>query len=310
MLDETELDLELDDQEEGGEGDELSEDQMLDKLAASFNDGPAEAEKPEVPAVPEVKPEVHEEYVTIKVDGVETKVSLAELKNSYSRQSDYTQKTQALAAEKQQVQAKAAEFNQYLSSIPMLAQVAQTNIQAAQEQLFGADMMALANDDPAAYVAKKAVLESNIIENQRAYQQMEGQYRENQYKQQAEYDAQLATVKAQADAILTKELPGWTTPETKLAILEYGIASGFDQAEVQGIYDHRQIAILNKARLYDALVAKQAGTSKRVQAAPPKVLSAGAAQNEDPNDFATMKKRALKSGRDSDIADVLAKMFQ
>lgn len=49
---------------------------------------------------------------TVKVDGQELQVPLAELLNGYQRQADYSRKTQALADERRQLQAQMAQYQQ------------------------------------------------------------------------------------------------------------------------------------------------------------------------------------------------------
>jgi len=57
---------------------------------------------------------------TIKVDGEEIEVTLDELLNGYSRQSDYTRKTQELAQQRQQLETL-AQFEQALARDPQAA---------------------------------------------------------------------------------------------------------------------------------------------------------------------------------------------
>lgn len=57
---------------------------------------------------------------TIKVDGEEIEVTLDELLNGYSRQSDYTRKTQEIAQERQRLQTL-AQFEQALNQNPEAA---------------------------------------------------------------------------------------------------------------------------------------------------------------------------------------------
>ena len=61
----------------------------------------AYADNPD-PSVDEVLQEPGEMY-TIKVDGVEEQVTLDELQNGYQRHSDYTRKTQEVAAERERL---------------------------------------------------------------------------------------------------------------------------------------------------------------------------------------------------------------
>lgn len=60
------------------------------------------------------------EKVQVKVDGEVLEVTLNELKSGYQRQADYTRKAQALAAEKEQLEAGIAEFSETLQTIQQL----------------------------------------------------------------------------------------------------------------------------------------------------------------------------------------------
>lgn len=75
------------------------------------------------------------ETVTIKVDGEEIEVTMDELKAGYSRQSDYTKKTQALAREREQ-----------MTGLLQLADALQSNPEAALAELARAFEVDLAGE--------------------------------------------------------------------------------------------------------------------------------------------------------------------
>lgn len=66
----------------------------------------------------------NQETVTVTVDGEEIEVTLDELRNGYSRQADYTKKTQALAAERERLQ-----------GMEQLAEALNTNPEVALQEL-------------------------------------------------------------------------------------------------------------------------------------------------------------------------------
>ena len=70
----------------------------IEEIAA---EEPVEVDTPD--AAQEV-PEEPGELYTIKIDGEEQQVTLAELQNGYQRQADYTRKTQDLSAERERLQ--------------------------------------------------------------------------------------------------------------------------------------------------------------------------------------------------------------
>ena len=130
-------------------------------------------------------------YVTVKVDGEEVRVPLSEAVAGYSRQADYTRKTQELAEQRQQLQ-WAAAIQQALDSNP-----AQTiDLLANHYGISRAEAKELANDygweqelsDP--YEAKMSELDKRIraFEEQQAYAKLESDIRSLQTKYGEDFD--------------------------------------------------------------------------------------------------------------------------
>ena len=90
---------------------------------------------------------------TVKVDGQEVEVTQDELINGYSRQQDYTRKTQELAQQRKTIEQQQAELAQrdaiYSQLLPKME--AQLKGELANEP----DWNALYEDDPVGYVREK-----------------------------------------------------------------------------------------------------------------------------------------------------------
>jgi hypothetical protein len=297
---------------------EYNEDSIMDAISASLNDDLSINEEYE----PEVEQEVQEpveeveslpsDYkVKVKINGEEKEVTLDELKNGYQRQSDYTSKTQELAQQRQELGAKEQEYTSFLQSIPMLAQVAQTNIQEAQGKLYSAEFITLAESDPAQYISEKAKLESIIIQNSNAAQQMQVQY--NQYQQQqADYQKQYFEHQlVQANEVLSKEIEGWADGTVIDSLRDFATNSiGFKANELDGLIDPRQVRVLHKAMLYDQMMANQNATQKKVQAVPSKTLRPGTATTTQQQDEFTQKmNKVVSTGNDRDIAALMSQLL-
>lgn len=296
---------------------EYSEDDITNSISQALNP----SEEPEAVEEEEVAEEapaydpalnVPPDYkVKVKVNGVEQEVTLDELRNGYQRQADYTQKTQELATQKQELSQSQNEYNQYLQSIPMLAQVAQTNIKEASDKLYSPEFTELATSDPALYIAEKAKLEKIINQNYQAVQQMQTQY--NQFEQEAaqrqnaEYERQLV----EANQILSKEIEGWADGSVIDSLRNFAVNTlGFQPTELNSLIDPRQVRVLHKAMLYDELMANQKVTAKKVQAVPSKTLRPGTANTTaEQDEFKAKQKRVLSSGNDRDIADLISSLI-
>ena len=247
--------------------------------------------------------------VKVKINGVEKEVPLSELKNGYQRQSDYTSKTQSLAQEKQEVDAARQKYEQYVQSIPMLFEVAQNNLQQAQQALYSPEMMELAQTDPGEYVAQKAKIESEIVKNSQALGQMEGQWKVYQEETQQYRQQVMNEVLQKANEILTKELPGWADGSVKPALAEYGRSIGFTDEDLSSVYDHRQLLVLNKARLYDELVKKSQASKKATGTVPPKTITPGTTTPTVANPNKAIQKtikQAQATGDTRDVTDIIA----
>lgn len=296
---------------------EYSEEQTTDAISALLSGEPeeqeidgeeveqtTEVEEPESPIPTDLK-------VKVKVNGIEQEVSLDELKNGYQRQADYTTKTQELANQRNELTQQQAEYNQYLQSIPMLAQVATTNINDATNRLYSPEFIALAETDPALYIGEKAKLERIINQNQIAAQQMQQQYeqfqQENQQLQAQAFEQQMI----QANEVLSKEIAGWSDGSVIDDLRGYAIDKmKFQPDELNSLIDPRQVRVLHKAMLYDQMMEQQNVATKKVAAVPSKALKAGVAGTTSQQDeFAAAQKRALESGNDREIAKIMAQML-
>lgn len=288
-----------------------SEEDQLNELAGIFGDEPEDTPEPQ-PEPVKTEQALPDDYkVKVKINGQEQEVPLSELRNGYQRQADYTAKTQELSQQRNEVEAAKQQYNQYVQSIPMLALVAEQNVKTAADQLYSQEMVDLATNDPAEYVAQKALLEKHIAENQKAYQQMSQQYAEYQNQNTQQHQQLLSETLARANELLNEQVEGWADGSTRQKLRDYALTTAeLDDQDLNNLYDHRYVKILNKARLYDELVANQASVQKRVERAPPKVVSPGNGDSVD--DMATLKKRAIKkanNGDNSDLLDLLASMM-
>lgn len=262
--------------------------------------------------VSEPEPSIPDDYkVKVKVNGIETEVPLSELRNGYQRQADYTTKTQELAQQREEVKNQAAEYQQYLNSIPMLAQVAVQNINDAQNKLYSQEFVELATSDPALYISEKAKLEKIINQNSQAAHQMQQQYEQSQNQYRAAQEQEFNQRLAQANEILSREIDGWSDGTVIDSLRDYATSKiGFQANELDGLIDPRQVQVLNKARLYDELMAQQNVATKKVQAVPSRTLKPGVATTTaDQDEFKAQMRKVTSSGNDRDIAALMANLL-
>ena len=209
---------------------------------------------------------------SVKVDGVEYEVTEEELMAGYSRQQDYTRKTQKLAEQAKSVEQKDKELAEkdaiYAQLLPKLE--AQIQGQLGNEP----DWDALYEQDPVAYVKKQQ--EWNAAKEQlRKVEEEQARVKEEQQAEQAKQIQELVELGNQR---LLEEIPEWSKPEVaqkeKLEIRQFAIEKlGFTAQEIDATIDYRALLGLRKAMLYDKTV--EATKKKPTQKAASRVAKPG-----------------------------------
>lgn len=190
---------------------------------------------------------------TVKVAGEELEVDLDELKNGYSRQSDYTKKAQALAEERKQFtqdrDAVLLERQQYAQLLGALQQ------QLAADQQQQPDFDRLFEEDP----IEAARLERNWTKQQQAKQQkMQAIALEQQRVREAnaqEQQQQMRGLIEQEVQRLPEVIPEWKdekrASKERDELRTYLSEQGVNEEEMNALVRANHIAVLRKAMLYD-----------------------------------------------------------
>lgn len=302
------LDPEMGEAEEDYEDDVSAEDGEDD---GEYDD---EAELDEEDGEEEASQELPDDIaVKVKVDGEEVEVTLAELRNGYSRTSDYTRKAQALAEERKAFQGEAEtirqERAQYAELLPLLQQ------QLMQQASAEPDWDTLYNEDP---------IEAARLERQWRKSREEQSYRlqaiqaEQQRLAQEQATDQMRAIQAFVEAERAKlpdVIPEWKNQDVMVSeakeLRDWALSQGLTEQDVEGLRQASHIALLRKAMLYDRGRTKV----QQAKAAPKKaskVIRPGASGSQV-NGRSTEVKRAsqrlVRSGRITDAAALLDKLI-
>jgi hypothetical protein len=207
--------------------------------------------------------------VSVKVDGQESQVKLADLLKGHQQEADYTRKTQALAEqrkawEQQETQAKQA-VTQHLERAQALGNLAHQQLLAEFQAV---DWNGLRAQRPDEWAAKNLEFNQRAQAIQQHLAQVDGQ------RQQL-----LAQQLPQERERLLNAIPEWRDPTVatagKTAIAKYASSRGLTDAELGSLYDHRFMLVLHDASRAAALQAeltelkaKVAGKVQQVRAAP------------------------------------------
>ena len=247
---------------------------------------------------------------TIKVDGKDVEVTLDELQAGYSRQADYTRKSQVLAEQRKQADEELAATQQERQRY--LSQLEQFNTQADSklDELKSTDWTRLKEEDPTEYMLKRDQYRE-LQENKRT---VEEEQKNLQYKTQQEQQAKWQEELGRQQKIMAQRLPEWNDPtkgaKLKQDIKSFAVKTGFTEQEVDSLIDARSVDVLHKAMLYDNLLA--AKISNKKAKVVPKVTRPGspATKGEISSDkVKAQRARLKKSGRVKDATSVIESLM-
>lgn len=245
---------------------------------------------------------------TVKVDGKNVEVTLEELQKGYSREADYTRKTQQVSEERRAFQAEAelvrTERQQYAQLLGSLQAQLQQN---AAPQL---DMDRLYSEDPIEWVRQKEL--ARDAEKVHAAIQSE-QQRLSHIQAQEQYQSMQAHLAQQQDAML-KAIPEWANPDKakaeKTLLIEWGQKLGFSSDELKNIFDHRAVVALRKAALYDQMMTKRGNIRPAVNNGPKPAKPGAAGRMDNTTDSRRSQQRLAKTGRVNDAASAIEHLLR
>ena len=240
---------------------------------------------------------------TVKVDGKDVEVTLEELQAGYSRQADYTRKSQVLAEQRKKMDEELAatqqERQQYQS------QLEQFKIQADSklEEFKSVDWTKLKEEDPMEYALKRDQYRE-LQENKRLVaEEQQNLAQKQQTEMQTKWNEELAKQKE----IMAQRLPEWNDPEKgpklKQNIKSFALKKGFTEQEVDSLIDARSVDVLHKAMMYENLL--EAKISQKKAKVVPKVQKPGAPSTKSEVNSEKVKQtraRLKRSGRVDDAA--------
>ena len=247
---------------------------------------------------------------TVKVDGKDVQVTQEELLAGYSRQADYTRKSQVLSEQRQKADAELAATQQERQRY--LSQLEQFNTQADSkiDELAKTDWTRLKEEDPTEYMLKR----DQYRELQDNKRMVEDEQKNLQYKQQQEHEAKWQEELGRQQQLMAEKLPEWVDPDKgpklKQNIKSFAVKKGFSEQEVNSLIDARSVDVLHKAMLYENLLeAKISGKKTKVV---PKVTRPGspATRGEISSDkVKAQKARLRKSGHINDASSLIESLM-
>jgi len=253
----------------------------------------------------------------VKVDGEEVEVTFDELLKGYSRQSDYTKKTQELSQGRKEIEEAKSTYDSALAQmhqerqhyVTQLNQILQNSSNNLQEY-DKIDWNTLKEDDPIEYVK----LREDYRDGKEKMQALDQQRQMAMQQQQAEAQKAQQEVIQGERARMVEAIPEWGDPEKQKELATdvktYALSQGFSEEELNSLVDHRSVLVLMKAAKYDAL--ENADVKSKKLKNKPKVIRAGSGKTKGENSKskrAAKMKRLQGTGHVDDAASILEDLF-
>ena len=243
-----------------------------------------------------------EPVYTVTIDGTDYEVTQDELIQGYQRNADYTRKTQELAAEKQQssdfVERSKKDVETKLARLDQLNQAAQSQLQQEYAQI---DFEKLYEEDP----AEAARLEHKMRKKNEQLQQVQKQTQELQTQEFSKY---LEEQQKQ----LSVKVPEMNHPEKssefKKQMRNYLSSVGFNNQEIDSVYDHRYVLLVKDAMNYRNLQKAKPEIKKKAVNAP-KVVKGGVSKSKGQQQAEVRRQQLSKLRKTGKVADA-AKLFR
>ena len=247
---------------------------------------------------------------TVKVDGKDVEVTLEELQAGYSRQADYTRKSQVLAEQRKQMEeelnATQQERQRYSSQLEQFTKDADSKL----DEFKSVDWTKLKEDDPMEYALKR----DQYRELQESKRMVEEEQQNLADKQQTEMQQKWQEELTRQQEIMAQRLPEFVDPDKgpklKQAIKTFAMNKGFTEQEVNSLIDARSVDVLHKAMLYENLL--EAKISKKKEKVVPKVTKPGTSTPKAEIDSEKVKQqrsRLKRSGKVDDAAALIKSML-
>ena len=275
---------------------EEQDEELVDEEELEYDDEEDGEEETEVEELEE------QPVYRVTVDGNEIEVTQDELLNGYSRQQDYTRKTQELANQRKLIEQQAQELQQrdaiYAQLLPKM------EAQLKGELVNEPDWNSLYDDDPIAYVREKQIWD----EKKEKLTAVSAEQQRLQQEAYAQQQQQIAYIVQEGQQRILQIIPEWKNAEIaskeKSAIRDYGInVLGYSAQEMDAIYDYRALLGLRNAWLNSKTV--EATKKKPTQKAPARVARPGSTSRKKSLAPAQRAKQVLaKTGKVQDAAKV------
>jgi hypothetical protein len=278
------------------------EEELLTEEAESPNEVETPNEEEATSESSDIQENSEEPYYAVTVDGTELSVNLEELIQGYQRNADYTRKTQELAQERNQssefVERSKKDVEAKLQKLNELNNAAQAQL---QQEYADIDFETLYDEDP----VEAARLEHKM---RKKHQQLAQVSQQTQELQAQEFNKYLDEQQKQLVKKVPEFLDEQKAPRFKQQMRDYLSNVGFNDSEINSVYDHRYVMLVKDAMSYRNLQKAKPQIAKKVANAP-KVVKGGVAKSKGQADAEAKRQQLSKLRKTGQVRDA-AKFFR
>ena len=263
----------------------------------------------------ETTTENEQELFDITVNGKQQKVSLNELKEGYSKGSDYTKKTMELSEQRRSLDTELDTISKDKEAVKQMREDYMNKLQVVEQNLQtedNIDWVKLAQEDPTDYAVKKAEYDrkKELLENV----QKERQRINQEQRKEQEKIYQNHIINEQKKLVSAMPVFGDEQKANKLMedIGQFALKQGYSEQEIRMIVDHRAVKTMHDAMKYNQLLEKKGLRDKKIKPVNRVVSSEGKNNTRSTDKQLRVNdrmKQLKKSGNVKDAQKVLSAML-
>lgn len=263
----------------------------------------------------ETTTENNQELFDITINGKSQKVNLDELKEGYSKGSDYTKKTMELSEQRRSIDTELDTISKDKEAVKKMREDYAQKLQVVEQNLQtddNIDWVQLAQNDPTDYAVKKAEHDRKKELQSQVQQERQKLAEEQRKEQELIYKRHIEAERGK----LVNTLPVFgdeqKAPKIMQEIGNFAIKQGYTEQEVNMIVDHRAVKTLYDAYKYNQLLEKKGLRDKKVKPSNRVVSSEGKNETKSTDKVLRVNdrmKQLKKSGNIKDAQKVLSAML-
>jgi len=263
----------------------------------------------------ETTTENEQELFDITVNGKSQRVSLDELKEGYSKGSDYTKKTMELSEQRRSIDTELNAISKDKEAVKQMREDYMNKLQVVEQNIQtddNIDWVTLAQTDPTDYAVKKAEYDRKKELQSQVQQEKQRLAKEQRKEQEEIYQRHIENERGKLLNMMPVFGDEQKAPKLMKDISEFAMKQGYTEQEVSMVVDHRAVKTLHDAMKYNQLLEKKGLRDKKVKPTNRVVSSEGKNNSRSTDKQLRVNdrmKKLQKSGNIKDAQKVLSAML-